>query len=93
MRRILVDRARARGRRGIQVLLHDVPARQDTILQLDEALDMLAAIDAEKAEILQMKIFGGLTNEQIGEALGMPLITVRRRYAAACAWMKDYMKS
>lgn len=98
MRRILVDRARARGavKRGgglrrltldpDAVLLEPVPAE---VLDLDEALTRLAAEDATKAELVKLRFFGGLTLEEASAALGISPTTADRHWAYARAWLFD----
>ena len=97
MRRILVDHARShnvRRGRGVQhVSLDDVAvvapsgeAGKD-LVALDEALVALARIDARKAQIVEMRFFGGLTVEEIGEVLKVSTGTIKRDWRAAKAWL------
>ena len=97
MRRILVDHARRhnvkRGR-GIQhVPLDDVVVvatgedAETDLVALDTALVRLARIDARKAQIVEMRFFGGLTVEEIGEVLKVSTGTVKRDWRAAKAWL------
>jgi len=97
MRRVLVDIARRRraGRRGGDGVVHvpidsvDVAEeRPDADLEsLDRALDELAARDARKAQVVELKFFGGLSMEEIAEALGVSLRTVHNDWAFARAWL------
>ena len=96
MRRILIERARRKSRlkRGSgQALLDiaelDVMAAMpdDKILLVDEALAQLQAEDPEKARIVSLKFFAGLTNEQIAELLQVNERTVRRQWNFARAWL------
>ena len=96
MRRILIERARRKSRlkRGSgQALLDiadlDVMAAMpdDKILLVDEALELLKAEDPEKARIVSLKFFAGLTNEQIAELLNLNERTVRRQWNFARAWL------
>ena len=96
MRRILIERARRKSRlkRGAgQPLLNiadlDVMAAMpdDKILLVDEALAQLQAEDPEKARIVSLKFFAGLTNEQIAELLQVNERTVRRQWDFARAWL------
>ncbi|MGA2246136.1 MAG: ECF-type sigma factor [Verrucomicrobiota bacterium] len=96
MRRILIERARRKSRlkRGSgQALLDiadlDVMAAMpdDKILLVDEALEELRAEDPDKARIVSLKFFAGLTNEQIAELLQVNEHTVRRRWNFARAWL------
>jgi RNA polymerase sigma factor (TIGR02999 family) len=102
MRRILVDHARAHraGKREGQwarVTLEPAvavanPADVD-VLDLDHALDRLAALDARKHRIAVMKFFGGLTLEEMGEVLGLSPKTVDRDWQAARAWLFKALSS
>jgi RNA polymerase sigma factor (TIGR02999 family) len=96
IRRILVDRARARGavRRG-----GERPLRLDTdaplaepgpsidVLALDEALAKLASIDAQKARVVELRFFGGLSVDETAATLGVSASTVDREWAFARAWL------
>ncbi len=97
MRRILVDHARRhnvkRGRGVRHVPLEDVvvvaPGEDaDTdLVALDEALIGLTRIDPRKAQIVEMRFFGGLTVEEIGEVLKVSTGTIKRDWRAAKAWL------
>jgi len=98
MRRLLVERARARGaaKRGgvqIQVTLDDslLTDRDQTalidLIALDRALTDLAAIEPEQARIVEARYFGGLTVEETAEALGISPATVKRHWVIARAWL------
>jgi RNA polymerase sigma factor (TIGR02999 family) len=96
MRRILVDHARAqqtakRGSGGIKVSLDDVleisDEQLDSMLALDEALKALEKIDPQKARIVEMRFFGGLSIEETAEALGIGTATVIRQWRMAKAWL------
>jgi RNA polymerase sigma factor (TIGR02999 family) len=96
MRRILVDRARAhrtvkRSGRWARVTLDPAhvathPAEVD-VLDLDAALERLAAFDPRKSRIAELRFFGGLSLEEAGEVLGISLATVERDWQAARAWL------
>lgn len=93
MRSIIVDFARAKSaeRRGGDAqhvtlntsLAEGIPAGEDEILQVHEALDELAKLDARLARVVEMRYFGGLTDVQIGDALGVTDRTVRRDWEKA----------
>ena len=96
MRRILVDFSRNRGslKRGGDcqevglddgILLTDAPASD--LVALDEALLNLAKIDPRKAQVVEMRFFGGLSVEETAEVLGVSNITVMRDWNAAKAWL------
>jgi RNA polymerase sigma factor (TIGR02999 family) len=98
MRRILIERARRKSRLkrgGGQALLDiadlDVAAAMpdDKVLLVDEALEELKAEAPDKARIVVLKFFAGLTNEQIAEALNLNERTVRRQWNFARAWLFD----
>jgi len=96
MRRILVDRARARrmAKRSGQwarVTLDDAaravsPVDVD-VLDLDAALTRLAAFDPRKSQLAELRFFGGLSLEEAGETLGISLATAERDWQAARAWL------
>jgi RNA polymerase sigma factor (TIGR02999 family) len=96
MREILVEHARARGaqKRGGHrqrvTLDEDVAAGQPRdveLVALDAALERLEQVDATHARIVELKFFGGLTNEETAEALGVSPATVKRGWAMARAWL------
>ena len=97
MRRLLVERARARGaaKRGgdrVQVTLEDAlvadPGASVDLLALDGALSALAAFDARQAHIVELRFFGGLTVEETAETMGVSPATVKRDWTLARAWLK-----
>lgn len=100
MRRLLVERARARGaaKRGggqVQVTLDDrllasgSPGAPDDvdIVAVDRALEALAQFDPERARIVELRFFGGLSVDETAEALGISPATVKRRWTLARAWL------
>jgi|JI8StandDraft_2_1071088.scaffolds.fasta_scaffold15109_2 RNA polymerase sigma factor (TIGR02999 family) len=95
MRRILVDHARARlaaKRDGLRVTLDvelaaERPEAAD-LLSLDAALSALQVQDARKAQALQLHVFGGLSQPEIAELLGVSLGTVERDLRLARAFLK-----
>ena len=96
MRHLLVDRARARryakrGSGGRQVTLDETalisPERDLELLDLDEALNKLAAIDARKSRLVELRYFGGLSVEETAEVLGVSGITVKREWSKTKAWL------
>jgi RNA polymerase sigma-70 factor (ECF subfamily) len=96
MRRILVDyarqhRAERRGG-GAPVLQIERVAIATTyhlgeILEVDRALTRLSALDERQGKIVEMRFFGGLTEEEIGEVLGISPRTVKRDWNMAKAWL------
>ena len=95
MRRILVDYARRhnlkRGGDLLQVSLHDDslidPGRDLDLVMLDSALTGLAVLDPRKAQIVEMRFFGGLSVEESAEVLRISTITVKRDWRAAKLWL------
>lgn len=102
MRRILVDHARGKlaGRRGggaIQVGLDQAQVAGSApqsidLLMLDEALRELENADPRAAKVVELRYFGGYTDKEVVEALGVSLATVRRDWDFACAWLFDKME-
>ncbi len=96
MRRILVDAARARGSRRrdgipLKVNLDEslvVSSESDrSILALDEALTEFSEVAPRQAKVVELRYFGGLTEEEIVEALKISPRTVRRDWDLARAWL------
>lgn len=96
MRRILVDFARQRqnlkrGGGARQVSLDEAlviaPEREADLLALDEALDRLAVLNARQARAVEMRYFGGLSEEETAEALKVSLRTVQRDWNLARLWL------
>ncbi|WP_455375096.1 sigma-70 family RNA polymerase sigma factor [Kaarinaea lacus] len=100
MRHILVDHAKSKGRqkRGgddVLVTLHEANVAgekaQPELLEIEEALTALADLDARKAEIVELSFFGGMTYDEIGEALGISPATVDRELRFSKAWLQRFM--
>jgi RNA polymerase sigma factor (TIGR02999 family) len=96
MRRILVDAARARGsyKRGgaaIKVNVNDVPVvspeRDAFLLALDDVLETFARLSPRQAKLVELRYFGGLSEEETAEVLKISLRTVRRDWVFAKAWL------
>jgi len=97
MRRILVDAARRKSsqRRGgkrqrYDLLDNDVPASPvdyDQILDLDAALDRLSAVDAQAAELVKLRVFAGMTIDEVAQFQGVSPSTAKRTWAYARAWL------
>lgn len=96
LRRILVDHARTKYREkrggGANKLSLESDAQisvapDQDLVALDDALNALANIDERKCRIVEMKFFGGLTAEEIGQVLGISAVTVVRDWSFAKAWL------
>jgi RNA polymerase sigma factor (TIGR02999 family) len=101
MRRILVDAARSRGstKRGGQA--QQIPfeerlapqgGRQHELLALDEALNRLAESYPRRSQVVELRVFGGLTVEESAEALHVSAETVMRDWRFAKAWLTRELK-
>ena len=96
MRRILIDHARKhefakRGGGAIKISLDDVAEISDEkaaeMIALDEALSELAEIDARRARVVELRYFGGLSNDEISTILKISVNTVMRDWNLAKAWL------
>src|SRR5262249_22947173 len=94
MRRILVESARRRGRlkRGggkRRIHLENLTAgeRPEELIALDESLTRLAGQHPQKAQLVNLRYFGGLTHEEAAEAMGISKTTADRHWAFARAWL------
>lgn len=102
MRRVLIDHAKARHRvrRGganqQRVLLEDNIAGTDNrvleVLAIDEALDKLAALDAQQARVVELRFFGGLSVEETAQVMGVSTPTVKRYANSARAFLHREMR-
>ena len=102
MRRILIDYARARvaGKRGGQqqrVGLSAVDgtasaASSEQLLDLDALLSVLARTDPRAAQVVELRFFGGLREEDVAEVLQVSVITVKRDWKAARAWLAAHLQ-
>lgn len=96
MRQILVDHARShraskRGGEVYKLALDDAEDQQKPIdidiVALDDALKSLTAMDAQQGKVVELKFFGGLSNEDTAEVLGISTSTVKRDWTTARAWL------
>jgi len=99
MRRILIERARRRKRRGgpHQELPSEPPAPagnlpQEDLLAVDEALQALAAEDPQKAELVKLRFYAGLSLEEAAACLGVSRATAARYWAYSRAWLHDRLQ-
>jgi RNA polymerase sigma factor (TIGR02999 family) len=97
MRRILVENARRhhrlkrggdRARVDFDQVEPAAPGIDQDLLALDEALERLAKIEPVKAQVIQLRVFGGLTVAQAAEALDLSISTTDRYWAYARAWLR-----
>jgi RNA polymerase sigma-70 factor (ECF subfamily) len=101
MRHVLIDHARRRGyaKRGgdaqqVSFENGDVMSteRAAELVSLDEALDQLTKLDPRKARVVELRYFGGLSLEETANVLEVSLMTVRRDWRAAKAWLYRALK-
>jgi RNA polymerase sigma-70 factor (ECF subfamily) len=101
MRQILVDHARKRGAEKRKMLradrsvsqIVDPSSGQDLdVLALHEALNEMADLDPRQAEIIELRYFGGLTEEEVATVKKLSPVTIRREIAAAKFWLGRRMK-
>ncbi len=100
MRRVLTDHARRRAtakrdaaRRSTDVdvaaLAGEASDGADVVLEVDAALGSLAALDAELAQVVELRFFGGHTMPEVAALLDVSLRTANRRWSLARAWLVD----
>jgi RNA polymerase sigma-70 factor, ECF subfamily len=96
MRRILVDHARGRaaqkrggGGEAVSLSLVEAPSGRSEVelIALEQALERLTALDPRKAQVVELKFFGGLSGREIAEVMGISDATVEREWAFARAWL------
>jgi RNA polymerase sigma factor (TIGR02999 family) len=96
MRRILIERARRKcaavhggGRKQVALAesLIVAPDEDERLLAVHEALDKLAAVDPQKAELVKLRYFAGMTNEDAAKVLGISERTAKRHWSFAKAWL------
>jgi RNA polymerase sigma factor (TIGR02999 family) len=102
MRQILVNHAKAaqrqkRGGGATKVDLGEAapvsPEEPKAILDLNDALERLATLDSRKAQVVELRYFGGLKQEEIAEVLKISIVTVRRDWVFARAWLYSELRS
>jgi RNA polymerase sigma factor (TIGR02999 family) len=96
MRRILLDYAKqqksSKRGSGIHPVSIDEPLlliqeRSSDLVALDDALSALSELEPQRARIVELRYFGGLSNEEIAEVIGLSPATVQRQWAGARAWL------
>src|SRR5204862_32706 len=102
MRRILVSYARSqrsqkRGGGALKISLDEValvsPEESKEIIDLHEALETLATLDSRKAQVVELKYFGGLNYDEMAEVLKISPVTVRRDWRFAKAWLYTQLQN
>jgi RNA polymerase sigma factor (TIGR02999 family) len=97
MRRILVEKARRRrrqkhggGRPRVDLDLADLvgPMPEEDLLALDEAMTRLAAEEPVRAQLVQLRFYAGLSNEEAARVLGISAVTAKRYWRYARAWLR-----
>jgi RNA polymerase sigma factor (TIGR02999 family) len=100
MRRVLVDYARGRdaqkrGGGAVKVALDEIQAginpKKTDLVALDEALGVLERVDPRAAQVVELRFFGGYTDQEVSEVVGVSLATVRRDWEFARTWLFDRM--
>jgi RNA polymerase sigma factor (TIGR02999 family) len=101
LRRILVDHARAqraekRGGHQVKVSLTAAQkwaeSRNEDLLAVEEALQQLEQLEPRAAQVVELRFFGGLTEEEVAEVLGVSPITVKRDWKFARAWLMNQLR-
>jgi RNA polymerase sigma factor (TIGR02999 family) len=102
MRRILIDNARRKqarrhggGQQRLDIADVDIaaPGKDDELLAMDEALEKLAAQDKQKAELVKLRYFAGLSIEESAQILGISIPTANRWWSYARAWLFDQIQT
>ena len=102
MRRILIDRARRRkterhGGRCERVELWETrlaaPGEDDQLLAVNEALEKLEGQHPAQAQVVKLRYFGGMTNEEVAQALNISVSTVKTYWTFARAWLFDAIRN
>ena len=102
MRRILIERARRRarlkhgaGKPDLDISEIELPGQgpDGRVLELNEALEKLEKTDPDKARVVLLKFFGGLTNAEAAESIGITERSVERQWAFAKVWLMRAMRS
>jgi RNA polymerase sigma-70 factor, ECF subfamily len=99
MRRILVEHARRQNLKrggGVQHVSLDETAivgggRAADLVALDDAMNALARLDLRKAQVVEMRFFGGLSVDETAEVLGVSSATIRREWSSAKIWLYSMM--
>lgn len=96
MRNFLIDHARTKGRQkrggdrqkfSFEEAMVAAEDQRDELLALNDALESLAELEPRKAQVVEMRYFGGMSNREIATALGTSLATVKRDWEVARTWL------
>jgi RNA polymerase sigma factor (TIGR02999 family) len=102
MRRILIDRARHRqakrhGGGYVRIELEEGlladPDDDDQLLAMNDALEKLIELHPHQARVVKLRYFAGMTNEEIGEVMGISVSTVKNYWVFARAWLFDQISA
>lgn len=102
MRRILVDQARRKraqrhggGQRRVELpeIACGLDETEDRVLAVNDALARFAAVDSQKAELVKLRYFVGMTIDEAAEALGISAPTAKRYWAYSRAWLANQIKT
>ena len=102
MRKVLIDHARSRAAQKRRGLAHRTSLNASVLaesqssldlLSLEVAMERLTAVDARKAQIVELRVFGGLTIEETAEVMQVAVITVRRDWQFSLAWLRKELGS
>ena len=102
MRRVLTDYARSakalkRGGRQVKIstteILNLAGAKDQDLLDLDEAIERLAQLDARAAQVVELRFFAGLEEREAAAALGVSVATLKRDWQFARAWLLSQLES
>ncbi len=97
MRNLLVDHARTRGRQkrggnrqkfSFDEAMLACDQQRDEFLALDEALEKLGKLEPRKSQVVEMRYFGGMNNEEVANMLDISIATVKRDWVVAQAWLR-----
>lgn len=100
MRNLLVDHARARqrlkrggkGKTQLDEALTLAGTQNEELLAVHEALDRLADLDPRQGRIVELRYFGGLSNDEVAAVLGISERTVKREWQIAKAWLRSHVE-